>query len=225
MSPYATTLAVVFGAIAISIALFRARPPARPWLLTAWGTLSIAYFPWLTIIEVERGYYSVREGLPLHLCDISAIVLGYVAIRAARAPSMPAELEMPAEICFYLGTGGGLAGLFVPQVAPDHATFVPFMAWHAALVGVPAVLVAHGMQPTLRGLGRAVIVLVFAIAPIVAAANLMIDANYMFLRRPPAGTDAFMPSAPWHVFALFAIGTLVMFATWAPFAIRRRLFP
>jgi hypothetical integral membrane protein (TIGR02206 family) len=211
-------LAIVFASIAVSLLASHERPRARKHLLVAWAYLALGYFPYMTYVELSRGVWTIEEGLPLHLCDLSAIAVGFIALRASSFETLPKSLEVPSELCFYLGTGGGLAGLFVPQVTPRDTTFLPFLVWHAALVGTPAMLIAHGLRPTLRGVGRAVLALA-AIAPFVALANYLLDANYMFLMRTPRGADGILFAPPLHVFALLAIGAVSMLALWAPFAL------
>lgn len=219
MTPAAIALGAGAVAAALSFTAARSSVRARRALLGAWGTLALGVFPWLTAIELAHGWWTLAEGLPLHLCDVSALLVGAVCLRASRTPTLEPALERPAEICFYLCTGGGLAGLAVPQVDATHPTFAPFVAWHTALVVAPLLLVAHGMSPTFAGIGRSLGVL-FGLAVFVAIVDVAIDANYMFLRRAPAGTGAILFAPPFHVITLLAIGAIVMLITWLPF--RRR---
>lgn len=222
MSWYAWMLAGVLASVVVSVLLARSSTRTRRALLLVWGALALFSYPWLTLVEVMHGRWTLREGLPLHLCDLSSLVVGIVCVRAARFDTLPKARERVAEVCFYLGLGGGLAGIVLPQDTPADVTFVPFVVWHAALIGAPCVLVTHGLAPTLAGVGRSLLV-ICALAPFIALTDYAIDANYMFLRNTPKGAGAFLLAPPLHVITLIALAAVVMLAIWAPLAaIRRR---
>jgi hypothetical integral membrane protein (TIGR02206 family) len=213
---YGVVLAAVLASIAALFFTAKRSVRARRSLLSLTGFAALACFPWLTAVELSHGIWTLGEGLPLHLCDVTAFAVGFVSLRASRHESLPASLERPAELCFYLCTGGGLAGLLIPQQPPTSPTYVPFLVWHASLVLAPLLLVAHGMAPTFAGVGRSLAALV-ALALFVGLVNLTIDANYMFLMRAPAGTEALLTAAPFHVLPLLGLGAVTMFAMWLPF--------
>lgn len=213
---YGAVLAGVLVGIAAAFHSARRSLRARQVLLTLAGGTALACFPWLTAVELTHGLFTLNEGLPLHLCDVMAFAVGIVALRAARHERLPASLERPAELCFYLCTGGGLAGLLVPQQPPTSPTYVPFLVWHASLLLAPLLLVAHGMTPTFAGVGRSLAALV-GLALFVGIVDLAIGANYMFLVRAPAGTEGLLLTAPFHVLPLLGLGAATMLAMWLPF--------
>lgn len=164
-----------------------------------------------TIAEVWNGIWSLAEGLPFHLCDISAWTLIY---------AMFSRNERAFQAGYFWGMAGGLAGLALPEVYYIDVYYAPFFFWHFLLVAMPLYLVRIvGFRPTHRGLWETLGITAVISAPIGLAVWLIPNANYMFLKRPPqafAGL-AFMVW-PWYLLFLFGLGAVIFYLLWLPFA-------
>ncbi|HRK73044.1 MAG TPA: TIGR02206 family membrane protein [Rhodothermales bacterium] len=176
----------------------------------------IGFYGWITILEVRGGFWSLAEGLPFHLCDISAITLSYAAIT---------RRFWAFEAGYYWGLGGGLAGLLMPELPYEDIYAAPFFFWHALLVATPCYLVlAYGLRPTFGGIFRTLGITALLALPIGLAVWLIPNANYMFLGHAPIAAEALgMPSWPYYIPYIGLLGLVLFSILYAPFWIMARL--
>ena len=209
------TVAVIAGATAALVAAARLRP--GPWIDVAAWTLAIVivvneagWFVWAWWVRV----FTVRDNLPLFLCDIAAFVAA--AALVTRRPLL-------VEITYFWGIAGTAQGIVSPDI-PDHFPTYQFLQYFIQHGAIPAaalfLVVGLGIHPRPWAAIR-VVGLSLALVLVDAFANLLTGGNYMFLREVPPGwnlLDLFGPW-PWYIFggALLAV---VFFAVLdAPFRI------
>jgi len=119
------------------------------------------------------------------------------------------------ELTYFWGLTGVLQALLTPdlrQEFPDHRWWIFFVA-HAGVV-LAATFLAWGLRRTPRpGAVRRVFLVSLGFAAVVYAVDLAVDANYMFLRRPPSEGSLLdlMGPWPWYLASAAALA-LVMFA-------------
>lgn len=178
----------------------------------------IGFYGWITFLEVQGGFWSLAEGLPFHLCDISAITLSYAALT---------RKFWAFEAGYFWGLGGGLAGLFMPELAYEDIYAAPFFLWHTLLVATPLYLViGYGLRPTFGGIFRTLGITALLALPIGFADWLIPNANYMFLGHAPIAADALrMPDWPYYIPYMGVLGLILFTLLYAPFWIWSRLKP
>jgi hypothetical integral membrane protein (TIGR02206 family) len=140
--------------------------------------------------ELARGRISPWQLLPFHVCDL--LILIAVAALLTRRQWL-CEL-----LYFWAGAGASLA-MFSPDVPrgfPD-AYFLLFFGLHAAVV-VAAALVTfgYGVHPR-PGAAWRVFGVTLGYAAAVAVVNLLLDANFLFLRRKPSNPTLLDWLGPW----------------------------
>ncbi|MFO0693886.1 MAG: TIGR02206 family membrane protein [Polyangiales bacterium] len=205
---------IVLGTFAAAFALYAlGRSPRsegmRHRIAVALALLNGSMYLWTTALELSEGRWTPREGLPFHLCDLSAFVVAHALV--TRNPRT-------FELGYYLGAIGGLAGLALPQVTRIDSYFVPFFTWHALLFVSPVYLVgAYGLRPRLRGIPETLLVTALLALPI-GAIDHALGANYMFLRAKPRGAEAFPGAWPYYLPLMLAFGGVGLFLLWLPFA-------
>ncbi|MBL7979693.1 MAG: TIGR02206 family membrane protein [Bacteroidetes Order II. Incertae sedis bacterium] len=175
----------------------------------------IGFYGWITTLEVQGGFWSLAEGLPFHLCDISAITLSYAALT---------RKFWAFEAGYYWGLGGGLAGLLLPELPYEDIYAAPFFFWHALLVATPLYLVlAYDMRPTFRGIFRTLGITAVLAIPIGVAVWLIPNANYMFLGHAPIAAEALgMPIWPYYIPYIGLLGLILFAVLYAPFWVLMR---
>lgn len=183
---------------------------------------------------VVNGTWSARENLPLHLCDIAAIVMIVVLVRAGFALDTPpgggrvGAWQRLYELAYFWGIGGTVQALLTPDVGepPGSPECVRYFVLHGGIVvGVLVLTLGFGCRPW-PGAVRRVWVTTFLLALAMLPVDWAPDANYMYLCGPPENPtlyDTFGPW-PWALIPLVLIGTLIFLVCYAPFwlADRRR---
>lgn len=159
----------------------------------------------------------VREGLPLHICGIGLYLVAWVLVR----PN-----PFLYEVAYFWGLGGTLQAIVTPNLAHafPHVRFFLFFFNHSGIVvAVLFATVALRMRPRPRSVLR-VFVLTNAWMLLVAGANWLLDANYMFLCKPPEGASIFffLPW-PWYILFLEPVGLALCLILYSPFWLAARV--
>lgn len=152
--------------------------------------------------------------LPLHLCGIAALLTAWVLWRKSYAAY---------EIAYFWGVAGSIPTLFSPDVAagfPHLAFFIFFSSHGMVVVGALYATFVYGYRPRLQSIFKtflATMVLVIMVTPL----NLLLDANYMFLRVKPERVTLmdYLGPWPWYIPALVMIGLGLCLIVYLPFAI------
>ena len=156
----------------------------------------------------------VQHHLPLHVCGVTVF---------ATAATLIFRNRVTFEIAYFWGVVGSSNAVITPNVDvgfPEYRFFQYFITHSGIVVGVMYATWGLKMRPTLGGLWRAFIgVNVFAAG--VGAANLLLDANYMYLSEPPLGTVSpfFFAAWPWYIPILDAVALGLFFAALCPFLV------
>jgi len=152
--------------------------------------------------------------LPLHLCGIAALLTAWMLWR---------KNYTAYEIAYFWGIAGSIPTLITPDVAAGfpHIAFFIFFGGHGMIVvGVLYATFVYGYRPRLRSIGKTFIASMFLMI-IVTPLNLLLDANYMFLRVKPERVTLmdYLGPWPWYIPALVIIGTGLCLVIWLPFAL------
>lgn len=154
------------------------------------GSIQILNFLGWHVRALSRGEWDVSECLPLQLCDVAVFVSALALFRPG-----PLAFELTYLWCL----GGTFQGLITPNILEPfpHYRFWHYFLLHGGLV-LNALFLALccGMRPR-RGTLLRVFVASNAMAIVAAAANGLLDANYMFLCAPPPTGSLLDYLGPW----------------------------
>jgi hypothetical integral membrane protein (TIGR02206 family) len=164
------------------------------------------------LAEALAGEVQLLEFLPLHLCD-AAIFVGVFALVTRR--------PLACELLYFWSFAGSTLAMLTPEVwyaFPDWR-FVVFFLMHGLTVSAAAVLTfGFGCRPRPGAPWRA-FALTAAYAALVGLANLVLDANFLYLRGKPVTPtllDHFGPW-PWYIPVAGAIGLVLFHLLALPF--------
>jgi hypothetical integral membrane protein (TIGR02206 family) len=182
------------------------------WLRLALAFLLLAGVGTYVVTEILKGEVHPLEFLPLHLCD-AAIFLGVFAL-VTRHPGA-------SELLYFWAFAGGTLALLTPEVwyaFPDWR-FLIFFSMHGLTIVAAAVLTfGFGCRPRPGAAWRA-FGWTAAYAALVAVLNLVLGANFLYLRAKPATAtllDHFGPW-PWYIAVSAAIGLALFHLLARPF--------
>jgi len=157
-----------------------------------------------------------QRTLPLDLCRINELLCVVMLLaRSYRA----------FEVAYFWSMAGSVTAMLTPALTATfpHPLFVLFFLGHGLVViAVVYAMTAYGFRPRRRSLSIALgVTAVYALA--IAPLNLLLDANYLFLRHKPRSPTLFDLFGPWPVYlpVLFAIAALLCVLWWLPFARHR----
>ncbi len=208
------TLAIIGLA---GVMLSRAPPRRAPGAI-AWSMAVL-----LLVQELVKQYYfNVVAGqpwtdtLPLDFCRINEFLCIYMLIRRS---------YRVFEIAYFWAICASGLAMLTPDLThgfPDVRYLMFFLGHGLVVLAAVYAIAAYGFRPTLRSVGRAIVVtLVYTV--LIAGINLLLDSNYLFLRQRPAAASAMDFFGPWPVYifvsAIFAV--LLFFLAYLPFARHR----
>ena len=158
----------------------------------------------------------LEDYLPLHLCDISVILV--IVLMFTRKHAV-------YEIVFFWGLAGTSNSLITPDLESGFPSvnFIVYFISHSGIV-VSILLATWGlkMRPSFRSVIRAFVIANLYAIPLIGV-NLLVGSNYMFLCEPPVGTTPFffLPW-PWYLLFLELLGFLLFLLLYSPFWLRDR---
>jgi hypothetical integral membrane protein (TIGR02206 family) len=159
-----------------------------------------------------------QTSLPLDLCRINEFISVYMLLaRSFRA----------FELAYFLAIAGSVAALITPDLQhgfPEPRFLMFFVSHGLSVVAVVYAIAGFGFRPTLRSVGITLVFLgLYTVA--MAGVNVLLDANYLFLREKPEGAsilDALGPW-PWYVIWLICLAMVLCLVCYLPFAVHRRI--
>ncbi len=161
------------------------------------------------VIAVDKFTFA---DLPLHLCGINILLVGFDLIK---------KTDIVRNFLYYFSIPGALLALLFP-----NWTMLPCMNYfhinsfgvHAFLVIYPLMLVISGeVQPKIEIMPKCIILLVCMAIPIYIV-NLLCDTNFMFLMEPETGNPLglFEKYLGNHLWGFPILLPVVMFAMYLP---------
>jgi uncharacterized membrane protein YwaF len=189
--------------------------------------------------RVTDGVWTLKESLPLHLCDIAVGIVaaalvgvglhGPARVMAAASRRKGADDAVGVsslwqrlyELAFIWGMGGTSQAILTPDVwgAFPEVTCVRYFILHGGIVvSVLVMTIGLKMRP-LPGAVRRVWLTTLVLALVVFPIDWAVGANYMYLMgRPtnPTIIDLFGPW-PWSLIPLVLVGTAFIVLCYVPF--------
>lgn len=185
--------------------------------------LALASFAFEQTYELATGHWSVRDSLPLHICDLGIFVTAAALFSAARDPARFRRWTRPQllyEVAYYWGLAGTTQALLtpdLPQRCPDPLWFRYFIGHGSIVLGVLVLTFGLGIRPRPGGWQR-VWLLTLALALAVLVINRLIGANYMYLCARPQNPTIidYLGRWPWYLLPLVGLATVLMWILYAP---------
>jgi len=218
--PHIAAIVATFGVAAILIFVGRKFPESRLLRMVELGLagLLLAAFPLHVLAHKAAGSLDLHTGLPLHLCNVSAVVGAWALWSKHRAS---------AYLLYFWGILGAIQGLLTPALLAGFPSpiFLVFFALHGGLI-IAALHLAYGraIWPTLNSLRHALGWILVYLA-IVLPINCGLMTNYGFVRhKPPTGSllDALGPW-PYYIIGIFVCSAIGFAILAIPFPILRAL--
>ena len=168
--------------------------------------------------QIVGGNWSVRNSLPLALCDVALVVAAF----ACWWPSW----FLCVELTYFWGLAGTLQAVLTPDlhVGFPSLEFVQFVVGHLGIVLAALYLVVGlGIIPR-QGAAFRVFAITVAYAMVIGAFNWFTGSNYMYLAAPPENPSLLSMLGPWPWYLFSATGVaIVLFAVLdAPYRPTRR---
>jgi hypothetical integral membrane protein (TIGR02206 family) len=164
------------------------------------------------------GYYGRpwNTSLPLDLCRINEFFCVYMLWRRS---------FRTFEVAYFLAMAGSVSAMLMPDLAhgfPDPRFLTFFLSHSLSVLAVLYAVFGYGFRPTGQSL-KVIILFLGGYTLFIALVNQVLDANYLFLQRKPAGASVldYLGPWPWYVIALICIAVVACFVCYLPFAFRR----
>ena len=223
-SPLAYWCFVVAAAVIAVVLCVACRRSPGPWVRWAGRALALVLAADAAVFLVRQvvgGGWSLRNSLPLALCDVALVV----AAAACWYPSW----SLGVELTYFWGLAGTLQAVLTPDlhVGFPSLEFVLFVVGHLGIV-VAALYLVVGLRIVPRpGAAVRVFAITVAYAAAIGAFNWLTGSNYMYLAAPPENPSLLSLLGPWPWYLLNATGVaMVLFAVLdAPFQHKRRRVP
>lgn len=207
-------------ALLVGLAVMVARTP-RQWSARVAVALAILL---LTQEAVKLWYYigvvgqPWQRSLPLDLCRINELLCAVMLIARSR---------QIFRVAYFWAMAGSVAAMLTPDLAPGFPTpqFLLFFLGHGLVVlAVIHAVFGFGFTLAPRDVGFALAVTGVYTA-LMAVVNLLLDANYLFLREKPAEAAIVGALGPWpyYVLGLMAIAVAACWLVYLPFPLARRI--
>lgn len=176
--------------------------------------LNLAAYP-LHLIAWRDYPKALDNILPLHLCDLAAIIAGFALV--TRKPIL-------CTLTYFWGLAATLQALLTPAITigPPAAPFISFFVNHFAIVTAALYLpVVLGWRPPQPFWKTPIIVLAISIGYQFAALgiNSLLGTNFAFASRPPDNPSLIDHLGPWpfYLFAMQALALVLFFLLALPF--------
>lgn len=167
--------------------------------------MDIVYHIWL--IQTDR--WELRNSLPLELCSIS-LLLTIVLLWTGN--------RLVYQFVFYAGIGGAIQAMITPVLDMNypHFRYFHFFYTHAGIILTALYFTwVKGYRPTFKGILTTMLALNILL-PFVFWINSLVDGNYMFLQRKPAGGSLldFLGPYPFYILSLEFVAFIIFIFLW-----------
>ena len=194
---HAAAIGATVAASAALAVLVRERPGHGPVVRAGLAGFLLAGALGYVAAEWRLGVLSPGDFLPLHLCDFAIFVAAFGLL--TRRPGA-------AELVWFWALTGTLVAVLTPAVSgsfPDWRWLLYFAMHGGVIVAAVVLVVGCGIRPRPGAAWRA-FGWTAAYAAVVGVVNLVIGANFLYLRAKPAQPTLLDWLGPWPVYILTA---------------------
>jgi len=220
VSPAAYWSSVGVAAAACAALCLRARRHPGPWQVwsarligAALAADAVSY----VVALVVKGTFSFSTSLPLALCNMAVLVA---------AAACWTRVRVLVELTYFWGLAGSLQAVITPDLDTGfpHLVFFQYVVGHLGIVTAALFLVVGMRLEPRQGAVRRALLLTAGYTSFVGVVDALTNANYMFLRTPPANWTLLRALGPWPWYVVSAAGVAVVLFTLldAPFRRGRR---
>ena len=214
-------LLVVLISIVVGILLIRLGRRSSPEMAKRIGdgiaiSISGTLILW-TLAEAALGRFDVKEDLPYVICNFMALVIPALMLTKNR---------FLFQVFYYWILAITIQAILTPHLEHSfpHYTFIKFWVVHSGIViAILYATLVYKMRPTLRGLFASFVVLQLYML-VMYGINAAIDTNHMYLNHKPPTKSVLDLFGPWpqYIFVSEAIGLIMFFIVYLPFAFKKR---
>lgn len=212
-----TVIGLLITISAVLSAAVRHAPSDKIKKIICWSLVAILLgSEWLKYVFTFTQYgreYFIQYSLPFHMCGIAVYLASYMLI---------ARRQVAFEILYFWALGGTTQAILTPAVTDGFPSyhFLQFFIEHSAVI-ISAMVAVFGlkMRPRLKGVWIAYAVSWSAMF-IIAGLNALLNTNYMYLCRPPAGVSPFyFLNWPWYILFQGGLALVIFFILYLPFMV------
>ncbi len=217
--PFGKMHALSAGACALVMAalifagwrLRRKHPRGEERLRFAWAGSVMAWQVFATIWWVLPRNWNIEISLPLHVCDVAAVIAG---------PALLLRTKWPRHILYFWGLGLSTQAFFTPVLreGPVDMRFWLFWVGHTQIVGSALYdLIVRGYRPTWRSF-LAITGISLLYAAIMVPFNVALGVNYGYVGNTLPENRTMLDSlGPWpqRLIALWVLAEMAFAALWA----------
>lgn len=181
----------------------------------AWLCAAVTAINWISY-ACSNVAFNPLEVLPLHMCDITAMVCCYALL---------SRNYFALEFCYFFGLGAAIQGLLTPNLQADFPdpVYFSFFFHHALLVAIalyiPLVLNWRARSKAIRRMMLFGNLYLLATMPI----NFLLGTNFGFTREVPPGGSllSHLGDWPYYLLSLQFIGLIMLGSLYFPFVYKR----
>jgi len=180
-------------------------------------TIAVSMGIFLLFIKISEPFVrgdlqNWQNELPLHLCDLAAILTGIMLINRS---------YFFYELTYFWGFGGALQAMITPSITngfPHIDFFYYFIGHGLIIIGVIYATVLFKYRPVVKSMWRAFVALGFY-AALVAPINWILGTNYMYLFGKPKVRSLYdyLGPWPWYLLSLIPVALFFFFLYYSPF--------
>ncbi|HOJ63698.1 MAG TPA: TIGR02206 family membrane protein [Spirochaetota bacterium] len=172
------------------------------------------YYIWLN----SHNLFDYKDDLPLELCDIMLFLT---------IPLFITKNRYIFELNYFIGIGGAIYALLTPALyyGFPHFIYFFFFLYHFLIIFAPFFMIfIYNLKVSFFSLIRSFIALNI-IGFTIYIVDIVIDANYMFLREKPYGITLFSIMGDWPIYIILSeiIAIISFFILYLPFFIYNKL--
>lgn len=210
----AVCLAAALTACALGRSWRLGRPDREGQLRIGWAAFTLLTQALIVAWWLLPANFSWRVSLPLHICDVTAVLA---------AAAMITRRRWVWSAVYFWGIGLSLVAFITPVLTegPAHVQFYFFWLTHLQIVGSAAYLVVvMGFRPTWRD-WRVATALLAAYFAVVVPVNVALGTYYGYVGPGASMADVLGPW-PWRALVMFALQVAALTLLAAPWTMARR---
>ena len=208
----ANTLSVLYIIIVMSIGKFLSKEK-RITFIKYFVYLFITIYAIYHYLHIVGGTWSLDKRLPLHLCGFSSVITCFILFVKRK--------QLWFDFLFYAGVPGGLNALLTPLIDNYTGTsffYVEYFYSHTSIIILPLYMYYYmdmklSKFSWLKSFVALNVILVF-LMPL----DFLIDANYMYLKEPPAVNHPLVSGDwPYYLVNLEFVVLILLYFTYSLF--------
>ena len=207
--------------------------------VTCWGlaALLILNDVVISICDIRASTYTLKDSLPLHLCDFSAYVTIILLALVGSGTLRPRWLRVRQfvfELAYFWVIAGTTQALLTPEISdvfPSRGYLHYFVMHGGVWAAVCGLTLGLRLRPLPGAVWRVSLATALLAAP-VALVDWLIGANYMYLCGPPLRPSLYdyLGPWPWSLAGLGVAGLVTFSLCYSPFwwhdrRVRRPVLP